>query len=314
MSDELRISLLGTLTLASNGVALPANIWRSRQERRLLAILLTMRGARVPAERLIEWLWPDADLASAATTLRSTVSGLRHTLEPERAERASSRYILTRQGGYAWNTESGAWVDVDVFLALTAEREARADRDTLAQLEQALALYRGGYLADEPDSPWADRLREALRERFLSALYDLAELRLAGGEYDAAIALARRGLEHDPLREPLYRVLMRAQAHAGDMAGALQSYERCRRVLDEELGATPSAQTRELHSAILRGEETPEPRRQGDKETRRQSSAPCLLVSLSRRYGTNRYPTPHSVSSSLGSRGSISILRRRCQI
>src|SRR5262245_38659943 len=128
MAEELRISLLGSLALAYKGVPLPANIWRSRQERRLLAILLTMRGARVPAERLIEWLWPEADLASAAT-LRSTVSGLRHTLEPERSERASSRYILTRQGGYAWNMQSGAWVDVDAFLALTGDREAHADRD-----------------------------------------------------------------------------------------------------------------------------------------------------------------------------------------
>src|SRR5262245_40701569 len=192
MSDELRISLLGSLTLVHKGVALPANIWRSRQERRLLAILLTMRGARVPAERLIEWLWPDTEPMSVATTLRSTVSGLRHTLEPERAERASSRYVRTRQGGYAWNMESRAWTDVDAFVAMTAEHETRADADILAQLEQALALYGGDYLADEPDSPWADRLRQLLHERFIATLHDLAELRLKGGEYEAAIALARR--------------------------------------------------------------------------------------------------------------------------
>jgi DNA-binding SARP family transcriptional activator len=269
MSEELRISLLGSLVLAYKGVWLPANIWRSRQERRLLAILLTMRGTRVPAERLIEWLWPEADLASAAATLRSTVSGLRHTLEPERGERASSRYILTRQGGYAWNMESGAWVDVDAFLVLTNDRDTRADRDTAAQLDQALALYQGDYLADEADSPWADRLRELLHERFIAALHDLAELRLSGGEYEAAIALARRGLEHDRLREPLYRTLMRAQARAGDVASALQTYERCRRLLDEELGAPPSAQTRALHSAILRGDESRETARQADQEARR---------------------------------------------
>jgi len=278
MSDELRISLLGSLRLVHKGVVLPTNIWRSRQERRLLAILLTMRGARVPAERLIEWLWPDADPLSVATTLRSTVSGLRHTLEPERAERASSRYVLTRQGGYAWNMESGAWIDVDAFLALTAEHETRAEADILAQLEQALALYRGDYLADEPDSPWADRLRELLHERFIGALHDLAELRLKGGEYEAAIALARRGLEYDQLREPLYRTLMRAQARAGDVASALQTYERCRRLLDQELGASPSAQTRALHSAILRGEESSETRRQGGKETRRQGDDPQVPI------------------------------------
>jgi len=236
MSAELRIALLGPLAVTLLGRELPDNAWRSRQERRLLEILLTARGKRVPTDRLIEWLWPDADHFAAATTLRSAISGLRHTLEPDSSARASSRYILTRPGGYAWNGDSGAWLDLDEFLALTDERQASGaarshDGARAAQLtaprkqylERAIALYRGDYLADEPDAPWADDLRETLRERYLAALQDLAGLYLDAGDWDAAGNLARRGLEHDRLREPLYRILMRAQAQAGDIASALQS-------------------------------------------------------------------------------------------
>src|SRR5690242_12106599 len=111
MADDLYICLLGPLVVRRGEQSLPDSAWRSRQERRLLGILLVARGARVPQERLIEWLWPDADRSAGATTLRSAISGLRHTLEPESGARAPSRYILTRSGGYAWNTESGAWVD-----------------------------------------------------------------------------------------------------------------------------------------------------------------------------------------------------------
>src|SRR5262249_13711359 len=213
------------------------------------------------------------DRGAGATTLRSAISGLRHTLEPQSGARASSRYILTRPGGYAWNAASGAWVDAEELLALTdsstqlrtGDRRLAVEQDrnggaasTLARadrLEQAIALYRGDYLGDELDAPWATIAREALRERFLAALHELAELRLADQAHEAAIELARRGLEHDRLREPLYRILMQAQARLGDVAGALQSYERCRRALDDELGSAPSAQTRALHAAILRGEE-----------------------------------------------------------
>jgi DNA-binding SARP family transcriptional activator len=258
MSADLRIALLGPLIVTIDGRPLPDSAWRSRQERRLLSILLGTRGARVPAERLLDWLWPDADHHTAATTLRSAISSLRHTLDPTGA-RASSRYILTRPGGYAWNTQGGAWVDAHEFLALTDDR-ARGKggvwdlEPRTSRLERAVALYRGDYLADEPHAPWAAELRDALRERFLEALHELAERRLAAGNGAAAIELARRGLEHDHLREPLYRTLMRAQAQAGDIASALQSYERCRRALDDELGAAPSPQTRDLHAAILRGE------------------------------------------------------------
>ncbi len=298
MADELQIFLLGPLIVQRSGRVLPDSAWHSRQERRLLLILLAAGGARVPNDRLLDWLWPDADRLAGAATLRSTISGLRHTLENMSSARASSRYILTRSGGYAWNIESGAWVDAEEFLALTNTRRSTADgrriadqqdhdqggaasRVTAERLERAIALYRGDYLADESDVPWAAGAHEALRERFLSALHELAELRLAGGAYNAAIGLARRGLEYDRLREPFYRALMQAHARAGDVASALQSSERCRHVLADELGAAPSAQTRALHAAILRGEEGRETSRQGDKETGRPGASVQRSPSLS---------------------------------
>lgn len=257
--------VLGPLVVLRGGQPIADAAWRSRQDRRLLGALISARGVPVPSERLIAWLWPDTAPEAAAITLRSTVSSLRHTLEPERDARASARYILTRPGGYAWNMASDAWIDLEAFLAhLQAAYppmpRSPTDPDLGSRppdaeaLGRAIALYRGDYLEDEPNAPWAVSLREMLRERFLAALTDLAELQLAAGEYEAARALARRGLEHDPLREPLYRVLMRAQALGGDVAGALQSYERYRHLLDQELGAMPSAQTQRLHAAILRGD------------------------------------------------------------
>src|SRR5262245_8518996 len=113
MTDDLYIALLGPLAVLRGGRALPDGVWRSRQERRLLGILLAAHGQRVSTERLLEWLWPDAGRTAGAVTLRSAISGLRRTLEPESGARASSHYILTRPGGYAWNAQSSAKVDVD---------------------------------------------------------------------------------------------------------------------------------------------------------------------------------------------------------
>jgi DNA-binding SARP family transcriptional activator len=261
MSDDLRIALLGPLAVTRGGQPILDGAWRSRQERRLLGVLLAARGARVSAERLIDWLWPEAAPEAAAITLRSSVSGLRRTLDPGAGGRASTRYILTQPGGYAWNSASGAWVDVEEFLALTEDRGSRIEdgRSVIyprsSRLEQAIALYRGEFLADEPHAPWAARLRETLRERFLALVAELAELRIVDGAFAAAIELAERGLEHDRLREPLHRALMGAYARMGDVAGALRAYERYRQLLDEELGAVPAPETQALHAAILRGEE-----------------------------------------------------------
>ncbi|MFO7631802.1 MAG: AAA family ATPase, partial [Caldilinea sp.] len=53
--------------------------------------------------------------------------------------------------------------------------------------------------------------------------------------------------------------LMRFQAESGDSAGALLTYERCRTILSEELGADPSPLTQSLHQRILNGEIEPRP-------------------------------------------------------
>ncbi|NOK60312.1 MAG: transcriptional regulator [Chloroflexi bacterium AL-W] len=275
MSGNLEIALLGPLVVRYNGIYLPDSAWRSRQQRRLLTILLTSRGNSVSAERLIEWLWPEAEPHTVSTTLRSSISHLRHMLEPDKPPRASSRYIVTRHGSYAWNTASDARIDVDEFLAClqaagSDQHRTNDDRFTtthihnlspkdedhqIATLSRTIELYRGDYLEDELDSPWTVAERDRLREAYLHVLQTLVELHIVRGEYAIAIGLAQRGLVRDPLREPLYRLLMRAQALMGDNAGALRSYERYRNDLSEVLGAEPSLQTRELHSAILRGEE-----------------------------------------------------------
>jgi Response regulator containing CheY-like receiver and SARP domains len=158
MDAPLRIALFGALTVQIGDRTLPDSVWRSRQERRLLAILAATRGRVIAAGRLCEWLWPDSDSVGASVNLRSAISNLRRVLEPE-ADRASHRYILTRSGGYAWNRESGAWIDVDEFLTLTeplagGQASGSVQQDE-AELERAIALYRGDFLEDEQN--WRGR-------------------------------------------------------------------------------------------------------------------------------------------------------------
>jgi Bacterial transcriptional activator domain len=62
--------------------------------------------------------------------------------------------------------------------------------------------------------------------------------------FDEAIAL-------DPFREMGYRRSMEAHSAAGNRAEALRVYERCRRLLREELGAYPSPETESIHRTLL---------------------------------------------------------------
>ena len=56
-------------------------------------------------------------------------------------------------------------------------------------------------------------------------------------------------LARDEVRENAYQALMRYQAESGDSAGALLTYERCRSILSNELGADQAQSPRACTNA-----------------------------------------------------------------
>jgi hypothetical protein len=103
------------------------------------------------------------------------------------------------------------------------------------------------------DAPWLEEHRRAQEDHRLEALELLAEASLAmGGEGPVRAQLAARQLvELAPFRESGHALLMRAHAARGNHAEALQTFERVRVLLREELGSTPSPELRALHGQVL---------------------------------------------------------------
>src|SRR5262249_33591361 len=97
---------------------------------------------------------------------------------------------------------------------------------------------------------WQFFQRESVRHELASALERLALGYSARGDFDAAIAYARRWLALDRLHEPAHCSLMRLYAWAGQRAAALHQYRECLQVLDHELGVPPLETTTELYEAI----------------------------------------------------------------
>ena len=258
VTHQIQIYTLGTLRVVRDGYTVAESDWQTRQARQLLKILITERPRPVSTDRLIDLLWPDSASQAAATTLRSAINALRNVLEPERPNRAPARYIITQNPGYAFHGQNEIWLDVQAFEdGLTLAEKSSTPADKMRHLQNAIALYADDYLMSDPYGDWARNERDRLRERYLAALLSLAALQAEQGDYTAAMATTRQVLTRDPVRESAYQALMRYQAEAGDSASALLTYERCRTLLAEELGADPSPLTQAWHQRILNGEVGP---------------------------------------------------------
>jgi predicted ATPase/DNA-binding SARP family transcriptional activator len=199
------------------------------------------------ADELIEYLWPGCEnLRSAASNLRGRVAELRKILGPS--------FLLTRRGGYALSAESDCWIDAEEFshleeLGRRAYRQENYD-EAIRRLQEAVALYRGEYLAEDRYEEWALQRRERYRERFVEVLSLLADSLARRGQYARALGYLERAIGEAPLQETLYRQLMVYAFCAGERARALGAYERCRAVLERELGERPSSQTEQLYRQI----------------------------------------------------------------
>ncbi len=95
---------------------------------------------------------------------------------------------------------------------------------------------------------WIIPLREALRARFVQAAERLTLLYEDRRDYAAAIQVAQRLLQHEPLHETTYRRLMRLHALNNDRAAALKTYLTCVTLLQQELGVEPHADTRAAYT------------------------------------------------------------------
>jgi DNA-binding SARP family transcriptional activator len=259
----LSIRCLGPIEIRRDGVLVPPSSFERKSALTLLRILILAGGAPVHRDLLVERLWPDAPDRGGANRLHGVVHALRAAIEPHFAAH-EFRFIRNSGPLYHFDTSSGAQVDLFTFREKVARirRALRTTRtvgpETVADLEDAIALYGGALFADDPCADWCAIERDALQEQFLCAVQDLAVARVAATELDRAAEAIRMGLRVDPFREDLHCALIENLMRLGRRAEALAQYRECLRLLHDELGAEPLPETRRLGERVHRSIATPE--------------------------------------------------------
>ena len=95
---------------------------------------------------------------------------------------------------------------------------------------------------------WWTAERESIRAVRVAVLSALAD-RL-GHQPDAALTYARARLVVDPFSEAAHIAVIQLLGAAGRTREALQQYESCRRMLEGQLGAKPSAALERARGAV----------------------------------------------------------------
>jgi DNA-binding SARP family transcriptional activator len=211
---SLRIGMLGQLTINGQpGALLPA-------QTQLIVALAVNGPAGLANGQLCDLLGADADHPKPADSLRQLIARTRRQLG--QADDGKEWIIHLGHGKYALHPDSR--VDWREFQALTDEGTSAKDAGKLAA---ALSMIRG-----QPFTGcyywWLDiELVDSVSAKIVAAAAALAELALAKPDPAAAARAARIGLVADATEEELWRLLMRAEHAAGNLAGVRDAWSRC---------------------------------------------------------------------------------------
>jgi DNA-binding SARP family transcriptional activator len=237
MLGRAKIQLCGKLVVVIDGQRLEDRL-PGRQGRLLFAYLVVNRNRTLTRAHLLDALWPEGQDGGLAPLL----SKLRR---------------VTPLDEYRIVLPADAWVDIEAAAEAAHRAESAIAQQNFHNAwgpSQVAMFVTGRPFLPNEDTSWVTDVRRKLDDLNLRALeaYARAGLGIGGTELPAAVRVGRILVAREPYRESGYRLLMEALAREGNKAEALRVYERLRKLLRDELGVAPSAQSQGLHRELLR--------------------------------------------------------------
>ncbi|MGH7649395.1 MAG: AfsR/SARP family transcriptional regulator, partial [Gemmatimonadaceae bacterium] len=209
----IQLDTLGTVALRTpDGRELHSILAQPKR----LAVLayLAVESAHGPQrrDRLFSLFWPELNQAQARQALRQSLYVLRRSLGAD---------AVVNRGAEEVGVDARALqCDVRVFM----------DRLDEGRLDEALALYRGGFLhgffvtdASAEFEQWVDATRARLERRAIDAAWTLADGSERAGHAAEAVRWARYAANLAPNDERSLQRLIALFDRQGDRAGALRA-------------------------------------------------------------------------------------------
>jgi predicted ATPase/DNA-binding SARP family transcriptional activator len=235
------------------------------ERHKALALLVYLAVTRQSHSRdaLAALFWPGYSQSAARSSLRICLLAIKDAL--------GSEYLEVDRDNIRLLHLDDLWLDVGEFQKNMADWRVHAHThpqepcpECLSFLSRAVELYINDFMSgfNLPDCPdfddWQIFQREGLRKDMGDALATLSEGHAARGEYEPAIAYARRWLALDPLNELAHCQLMRLYTSCGQRQLALRQYKVMEETLQREMDVEPALESQHLREQILGGELAPQ--------------------------------------------------------
>jgi TolB-like protein/DNA-binding SARP family transcriptional activator len=240
-----RLKLLGGAYVDADEGGTPVT-GRAVQRRRiaLLALLVVRQPAGVSRDKLIAYLWPDADSDRGRHLLSDSIYRINQDLGSDTIIPAGDELKLDCKA-----------IGCDVLEFETAL--------AVHNFEHAVDVYAGpfldGFFLSEcvELERWIDRERDRLAREYLVALEAMAEETSKTGDFARAVAWWQRAAAQDPYNSRIALRLMQELAAAGNRPGAIQHAQIHATLVRSDFGTEPEKELLDYAERLKLGLDLP---------------------------------------------------------
>jgi len=247
----LRVTCFGRFEVSRAGK--PLALCSSRNGQAVLRYLVAQSEHSATIDTLTALLWPDDDPEVAQGKLYLAISALRRSLNSGYTCEPGYGYLVCKSRVYHLNPMVDIRTDVDEFLHWHQVGK-QASEERAVFYERACGLYKGPFLPEDMYADWSFLQRGQLSEMYLTMCSVLANHYLAIKRYEDAARWATAILKENRCDETAHRQLIQIYAAQGRRSEALRQYQRCERLLREELGVQPLPETMLVFQTLLTNE------------------------------------------------------------
>ncbi len=223
---------------------------------KLLQYFITFRNRKILPDTIIDNLMTGSDTDDPKNVLRTQIFRLRKMLkkmEQEHTDEGNHLNIVFPNGNYSLEVGDAVELDIDVFDSLIdqGDRKNPHERDEAIQLyQQALNIYKGTYLSQNPYEVWLVPIRNYYSRLYLKSLNRLIEMLADQDKNDEIIKLCEAALLLEPYEENVHIHLLKAMLKIGQSKKAMDHYEYIEMLLHKEMDMEPSPALKSMFRKI----------------------------------------------------------------
>lgn len=238
----IKIFTLGRFEIVKNGQPLVYSGKEPKKPIEMLKTIIALGGKNVPEGQITDTLWPDTPGDLAFKSFETTLGRLRKVLGGNHFVRYNANQI---------SLDESCWVDSFAVSHIHSEIKKTGSARVIELCDKSLSLYCGDFLPSDTSNHWAVSRRETIKNYQMQAVISAGSTSEDAECFEKAADYYLKGLGIDDLSEKMYQRLMICYLKLGRQTEAVRVYGRCKNVLMNSLGLTPSPETSGIFSSIL---------------------------------------------------------------